>query len=254
MRLLPPLPRTSSARPVGADHHRRRHHRGDPLARRAPRGSRRGWRSSSPIMLLAMTPVPGITQPDPSPFDVVMVATLPVAVAHAHVGGAASGAPPSELGRHGPRPRTSSVATIAWPPAARARVTPTAARPARALLEEQQTERDELSTERRRRVGEQPMPAPAHLERRPLDDLVAHEVVGGEQPSAGAHPASTAPATRRVGEATLVESAEEGRQLGVDEAIADAEERDRPAPRARPPRRAGEDRLEDAQHVAPAAR
>ena len=38
-----------------------------------------GCRSSSPIMLLAITPVPGSSQPDPSPFEVVMLAALPSA-------------------------------------------------------------------------------------------------------------------------------------------------------------------------------
>jgi hypothetical protein len=75
IRLLPPLPSTN--RTWSPD----RSTEGDIIeATRSAGGEAKnpsGWRSSSPIMLLSMIPVPGTTYPDPSPLEVVRLATFP---------------------------------------------------------------------------------------------------------------------------------------------------------------------------------
>ena len=143
-----------------------------------------GWRSSSPSMLLRRMPVPGMTSPEHSPFDVVIAAMLPSAsvtltwVVPREVDGAPVGA--GELGRP-PAVHLDHVLDQRLPP------TPgcATARPDRAA--QLQGQPDQPSAERRRRVGEDAPAAVVDPQRLSFDDAVGGEVLGGHQPVAAHH-------------------------------------------------------------------
>ena len=145
-----------------AHHERWGHHRGHPVAGRRRRGSPSGGGRPPPSCCWPSPPCPGCSQPDPSPFDVVMLAALPSASLHADVGRAAGGPP---AGQRLPRP-CPPPGPPRWPPSPRRaprrgrRTRRSAGQPA-LRLELEQTERHQLPAERGRRVGEEAVAAPA---------------------------------------------------------------------------------------------
>ena len=104
MRFEPPLPTTSFAAPLASTTIE-----GDIIDPTRTPGSKRwnpaGWRSSSPRMLLQRMPVPSMTSPEHSPFDVVIEATFPSA-SHTEMWVV----PRSQIGRAGSASAASSTA------------------------------------------------------------------------------------------------------------------------------------------------
>ena len=210
-----------------------------------------GWRSSSPIMLLAMTPVPGISQPDPSPFEVVMLATLPSASRDADVGRAAGGtAPASELPATVPPPGPPRWPP--WPRPAPRRGRRTRSRPATRRRSSSASSPSATSSPPNAGGGlvSRRWPRQRDRERLALDDRVRREVGRGQQATAAA------PSPRRSAGASpgaaKPRSSSEPRNAASAGLTRRSPTREQASARGHDRRRlggAGEDRLEDPQEV-----